>query len=139
MHKSNGRCHRNCRHNPSLCGRQKDKKGINQNVIVHPSITQDFLHEIDFTGSIVKAVETNDYLYLNQSYNVKWNKISDITKSKSICNVPIHEIYMYTIQGYYQQDHMDTSICSSRNHMFNFKEIEPLKDTTQVNLQEPNL
>ena len=70
-------------------GDNKRKMSFNLNVIVHPSITQDFLLGRDFTGSDAKAAETNDYLYLTQSYDVYWDKISDITKSKSICNVPI--------------------------------------------------
>ena len=70
-------------------GLNKSKMSYPLNVVIHPSITQDFLLGRDFTGSDAKAAETNDFLYLTQDFNTYWDKLSNLKNNPSLCNVPL--------------------------------------------------
>ena len=59
------------------------------NVIIHPSLSQDFLLGRDFTGSDAKAFETNNHLVLTNSYSVYWEPVRQQKKNKTLCYVPI--------------------------------------------------
>ena len=59
------------------------------NVIIHPTLSQDFLLGRDFTGSDAKAFETNSHLVLTDTYSVYWEPVRMQRKNKSLCFVPI--------------------------------------------------
>jgi len=59
------------------------------NVMVHPSLAQDFLLGRDFTGSAAKAFETNDRIYLTDQLGAQSGTVQDLIKSKQLCEVPL--------------------------------------------------
>ena len=59
------------------------------NVIIHPTLSQDFLLGRDFTGSDAKAFETNSHLVLTNTYSVYWEPVRTQKKNKTLCYVPI--------------------------------------------------
>jgi hypothetical protein len=52
-----------------LTGENKVEMTFKFNVVIHPTITQNFSLGRNFTGSEAKAAETNDHLYLTQTYH----------------------------------------------------------------------
>jgi hypothetical protein len=68
-------------------GLNKTKLSITLNVVIHPTITQDFLLGRDFKGSDAKAVEANDFPFLTKDYNTFQDQLSTLTLDKSLCNV----------------------------------------------------
>jgi len=59
------------------------------NVLVHTSLSQDFLLGRDFTGSDAKAFETNDHLYLTDRFDIFWDPIRTAEQNKTLCQIPL--------------------------------------------------
>ena len=70
-------------------GKHGVKMSYELNVIVHNSMTQDFLLGRDFSGSDAKVFETNEHLVLTDSYSVYWEPVRQQKKNKTLCYVPI--------------------------------------------------
>ena len=51
-------------------GENGTKMTFELNIVVHPTINQDFLLGRDFTGSDFKVAETNSHIYLSQNYAI---------------------------------------------------------------------
>ena len=60
-------------------------------VIVHPELNYDFLLGRDFTGSEVKAIESNHRLYLTANPEKLMNEgsISNMVRKRLLCDVPL--------------------------------------------------
>jgi len=64
-------------------------KSFELNVIVHPTISQDFLLGRDFSGSDAKAFETNSHIYLTDQYDLYFDPVATGVDNKSLCRVPL--------------------------------------------------
>ena len=69
-------------------GKHGIKMSFELNVIIHPTLSQDFLLGRDFTGSDAKAFETNTHLVLTNTYAVYWEPVRQQKKNKTLCYVP---------------------------------------------------
>ena len=59
-------------------------------ILIHSSLSQDFLLGRDFTGSDAKAFETNEHLYLTNNFSIYWDPIRTAEQNKTLCQVKLY-------------------------------------------------
>ena len=65
-------------------GENGTKMTFELNIVVHPTINQDFLLGRDFAGSDFKVAETNSHFYLSQNYAIYCHNLEKVVIDKKI-------------------------------------------------------